>query len=112
MYYVKLLLELNYAYIFVFSSTGLGGVNIIEKLEEASAEVVDGAEKGKVLLDFNGTMGERIQVFVEWAYFLHLLDLHLSIIYLSSSKKLSVIGSLNWLASYWYCNSRKESFIQ
>lgn len=44
---------------------GLMGVNIVELLEEASAEVVDGAERGKLLLDFNGTMGDKIQVFVE-----------------------------------------------
>lgn len=44
---------------------GLGGVNIIKMLEEASTEVDDGFERGKLLLDFNGTMGDRIQVFVE-----------------------------------------------
>lgn len=45
---------------------GLVGVNIREMLEEASAEVgADGSERGKLLLDFNGTMGDRIQVFVE-----------------------------------------------
>jgi len=38
----------------------------MEMLDEASAEVViDGSERGKLLLDFNGTMGDRIQVFVE-----------------------------------------------
>ncbi|KAM0947184.1 putative 2,3-dimethylmalate lyase [Dioscorea sansibarensis] len=44
---------------------GLGGRNIIEMLEDASVDVNDGTERGKVLLDFNDTMGDRIQVFVE-----------------------------------------------
>lgn len=44
---------------------GLGGRNIIEMLEDASVDVNDGTERGKVLLDFNDTMGDRIQVFLE-----------------------------------------------
>ncbi|PKA59304.1 Carboxyvinyl-carboxyphosphonate phosphorylmutase, chloroplastic [Apostasia shenzhenica] len=44
---------------------GLGGVNILELLENASQEVAGSPEKGKLLLDFDGTMGDRIQVFVE-----------------------------------------------
>ena len=42
---------------------GLGGVNVMEMLENASLESTH--EKGNLLLDFNGTMGDRIQVFVE-----------------------------------------------
>ncbi|WOL04431.1 hypothetical protein Cni_G13152 [Canna indica] len=42
---------------------GLGGVNIMQMLEDAS--VNDGAESGKILLDFNDALGDRIQVFVE-----------------------------------------------
>ncbi|XP_010912146.1 uncharacterized protein [Elaeis guineensis] len=44
---------------------GLGGVNIMEMLEDASVEVDDGPQSGKILLDFNDAMGDRIQVFVE-----------------------------------------------
>ena len=40
--------------------TALGGVNIKELLDDAAYEV-----GGKVLLDFNDTMGDRIQVFLE-----------------------------------------------
>ncbi|RRT82106.1 hypothetical protein B296_00001045 [Ensete ventricosum] len=43
--------------------TGLGGVNIMQMLEDASIE--GGPESGKILLDFNDAMGDRIQVFVE-----------------------------------------------
>nr|XP_018676347.1 PREDICTED: uncharacterized protein LOC103970737 isoform X4 [Musa acuminata subsp. malaccensis] len=42
---------------------GLGGVNIMQMLEDASIE--GGPESGKILLDFNDAMGDRIQVFVE-----------------------------------------------
>ncbi|KAH0470201.1 hypothetical protein IEQ34_001759 [Dendrobium chrysotoxum] len=42
---------------------GLGGVNLMELLENASQEST--TEKGKLLLEFNGTMGDKIQVFVE-----------------------------------------------
>ncbi|KAG1327568.1 Carboxyvinyl-carboxyphosphonate phosphorylmutase, chloroplastic [Cocos nucifera] len=44
---------------------GLGGVNIMEMLEDASVDVADGPQSGKILLDFNDAMGDRIQVFVE-----------------------------------------------
>lgn len=37
----------------------------MEMLEDASVEVVDGPQSGKILLDFNDGMGDRIQVFVE-----------------------------------------------
>ncbi|CAB4294250.1 unnamed protein product [Prunus armeniaca] len=40
--------------------TALGGVNIKELLNEAADEM-----GGKVLLDFNDTIGDRIQVFLE-----------------------------------------------
>lgn len=40
--------------------TALGGVNIKALLDDAADEV-----GGKVLLDFNDTMGDRIQVFLE-----------------------------------------------
>lgn len=50
----------------LFLPAGLGGVNIMEKLEAASAEdEIDGKERGKLLLDFSATTGDRIQVFVE-----------------------------------------------
>ncbi|GKV27280.1 hypothetical protein SLEP1_g36467 [Rubroshorea leprosula] len=39
--------------------TALGGVNLKELLEDATDE------GGKQLLDFNDTMGDRIQVFLE-----------------------------------------------
>ncbi|KAG0475945.1 hypothetical protein HPP92_012786 [Vanilla planifolia] len=39
---------------------GMGGLNIMELLENASLE--SSTEKGKLLIDFNGTMGDRIQV--------------------------------------------------
>ncbi|XP_020572977.1 uncharacterized protein LOC110019586 [Phalaenopsis equestris] len=42
---------------------GLGGVNVIELLENASQESTP--EKGKLLLEFNGALGDKIQVFVE-----------------------------------------------
>ncbi len=43
-----------------FLFTALGGVNIKELLDGAADEV-----GGKLLLDFNDTMGDRIQVFLE-----------------------------------------------
>lgn len=43
-----------------FLFTALGGVNIKELLDDAAYEV-----GGKLLLDFNDTMGDRIQVFLE-----------------------------------------------
>ncbi|RWW17482.1 hypothetical protein BHE74_00002262 [Ensete ventricosum] len=49
--------------IFKLLFTGLGGVNIMQMLEDASIE--GGPESGKILLDFNDAMGDRIQVFVE-----------------------------------------------
>ncbi|XP_042415843.1 2,3-dimethylmalate lyase-like isoform X1 [Zingiber officinale] len=42
---------------------GLGGVDIMQKLEDASVD--GGADSGKILLDLNDAMGERIQVLVE-----------------------------------------------
>lgn len=42
---------------------GLGGVNVVELLENASKE--SSPEKGKLLLEFNGAIGDKIQVFVE-----------------------------------------------
>ena len=41
-------------------STALGNVNIKSLLDGAALE-----EGGKLLLDFNDTMGDRIQVFLE-----------------------------------------------
>jgi hypothetical protein len=43
-----------------FLFTALGGVNIKALLDGAADEV-----GGKLLLDFNDTMGDRIQVFLE-----------------------------------------------
>lgn len=40
--------------------TALGGVNLKELLNDAAEEV-----GGKLLLDFNDTVGDRIQVFLE-----------------------------------------------
>lgn len=48
---------------FVFHSVGLGGIDIMQMLEDASVD--GGAESGKILLDFNDAIGDRIQVFVE-----------------------------------------------
>lgn len=56
--------ERQTSYCIISIYAGLGGVNIIEKLENASKEG-DQYQSGKLLLDFNGTMGDRIQVFVE-----------------------------------------------
>ncbi|OAY80359.1 2,3-dimethylmalate lyase [Ananas comosus] len=44
---------------------GLAGVNIMELLTNAPEDEVSGSQSGKVLLDFNDAMGDRIQVFVE-----------------------------------------------
>lgn len=41
-------------------SAALGGINIKALLDDAASEV-----GGKQLLDFNDTMGDRIQVFLE-----------------------------------------------
>ncbi|XP_072969598.1 uncharacterized protein [Typha angustifolia] len=43
---------------------GLAGVDVMEILNDAE-DVSSGPERGKVLLDFNDAMGDRIQVFVE-----------------------------------------------
>ncbi|KAJ3681146.1 hypothetical protein LUZ60_015635 [Juncus effusus] len=43
---------------------GLNGVNIMEMLEDAPIDS-DGLQSGKILLDFNDAIGDRIQVFVE-----------------------------------------------
>ncbi|XP_074583749.1 uncharacterized protein LOC141839816 isoform X2 [Curcuma longa] len=42
---------------------GLGGINIMQMLEDASA--AGGPESGKILLDLNDAIGDRIQVLVE-----------------------------------------------
>ncbi|XP_042469597.1 2,3-dimethylmalate lyase-like isoform X3 [Zingiber officinale] len=42
---------------------GLGGIDIMQMLEDASVD--GGTERGKILLDFNDAIGDRIQVFVE-----------------------------------------------
>ena len=43
-----------------FCYTALGGVNLKELLDDAAYE-----PGGKLLLDFNDTIGDRIQVFLE-----------------------------------------------
>lgn len=54
-------LEINeYEHCDVFLDTALGGINIKGLLDDAALE-----EGGKQLLDFNDTMGDRIQVFIE-----------------------------------------------
>uniref|UniRef100_A0A1D1XWF0 2,3-dimethylmalate lyase n=1 Tax=Anthurium amnicola TaxID=1678845 RepID=A0A1D1XWF0_9ARAE len=44
---------------------GLVGVNIMDMLEDAAVDVDDNFQKGKVLLDLNDALGDRIQVLVE-----------------------------------------------
>ncbi|KAK1295100.1 Petal death protein [Acorus calamus] len=44
---------------------GLMGVNIKEMLDDAAVEADGSPQRGKVLLDFNDTLGDRIQVFIE-----------------------------------------------
>lgn len=43
---------------------GLGGVNIMEMLDDAAEDIGD-PQRGKILLDFKDTMGDRIQVLLE-----------------------------------------------
>lgn len=69
-----------------FLFTGLGGVNIMQMLEDASIE--GGPESGKILLDFNDAMGDRIQVFVEWWRMNLLIEQQLSPFFVTQSKLL------------------------
>ncbi|KAJ4786584.1 2-methylisocitrate lyase [Rhynchospora pubera] len=44
---------------------GLAGVNIMEMLEDAPIDADGSPQSGKILLDFNDAVGDRIQVLVE-----------------------------------------------
>ena len=48
------------AQIYPFCYTALGGMNLKQLLDDAAYE-----PGGKLLLDFNDTVGDRIQVFLE-----------------------------------------------
>jgi hypothetical protein len=50
---------------FMHHISGLAGVDLIEMLEDAPADVDGSLQSGKMLLDFKNAAGDRIQVLVE-----------------------------------------------